>query len=85
MAECWTAPMPGAAPPDWPGAADGTEREVFAFDDNLAALRMYRDLGTTAFEAPACWRNLSAALRHGLRRSPAHTLLAYAAKTPTFD
>jgi hypothetical protein len=61
------------------------ERDVFAFDDNLSALRMYRDLGTTAFEAPACWKSLSAALRRGSRLSSTHTLLAYAARTPTFD
>jgi hypothetical protein len=38
-------------------------REIFAFDDNEAALRTYSEAKITSLRAPECWTSLLAAMR----------------------
>jgi hypothetical protein len=50
-------------------------RDIFAFDDNPAALRAYREAGINALWAPRCWDDLLAAIAEGAAHQRAADIL----------
>ena len=58
--------------------ADG--RRVYAFEDDAAALDMYRRHGVRTFAAPACWPELHARLRNNPEPARVRALLGSGAK-----
>lgn len=51
------------------------QEEIFAFDDNQAALRTYREAGANALWAPRCWEGLLAALESRAAHESAASVL----------
>lgn len=60
-------------------------RDIFAFDDNPAALRAYRDAGINALWAPRCWDDLLAAIGEGAAHQGAAEILRRCAANSVRD
>jgi hypothetical protein len=56
--------------------------QIYAFDDNEHAVRMYLDAGITALSAPECWSRLLGSILNGCNSDALKTVLTAHAFSP---